>query len=98
MGLTAGVLWLVAALTATVGALLPGSPHVDCVQFGVLDALVLLYGVGCVTRRIPWEAASMRTHALVTAALLPLIGLAVWATGGVDSFIQPLVLFPLLYI
>jgi diguanylate cyclase (GGDEF)-like protein len=98
MGLTAGVLWLVGAATALAGQLMPGSPHVDPWVFGGLEVFVVGYGIACVAGWIPWTTASMRTHAVTTAALLPLIGVALWATGGSESYIRPLTLFPLLHI
>jgi diguanylate cyclase (GGDEF)-like protein len=98
MGLTAGVLWIVAALTGLVGQLLPGSPPVDQALFSVLALVVLAYGVACVRGVLPWTSVSMRGHALVTGALMPVVGLAVWATGGAESYMQPLLLFPLLQI
>ncbi|MDX6640805.1 MAG: diguanylate cyclase [Solirubrobacteraceae bacterium] len=98
MGFTAGVLWLVAAVTAGVGALLPGSPSVVPWVFAALEAFVVAYSIGCITGVIPWDRASMRTHAVVTGLLLPLVGLAIWSTGGEVSYLQPLVLFPLLHV
>jgi diguanylate cyclase (GGDEF)-like protein len=98
MGLTAGVLWIVAAVAAGIAQLLPGSPHVIPWLFASLEAFVVLYGLACIRAVVPWTAISMLGHALSTATLLPVIGLAVWATGGMDSYIQPLVLCPLLHI
>ena len=98
MGRTSGVLWLVAAVTAGGGQLLPGSPPVMGWEFGGIEALVIVYSIACLTGVVPWGRIPMIGHALATAALLPLIGLVVWATGGSDSYAQPLALFPLLYI
>jgi diguanylate cyclase (GGDEF)-like protein len=98
MGFTAGALWLVAAATTAVGALLPGAPHTVAWMFGLLEAFVVLYALGCITGKIDWGSVSLRGHALVTALLLPLIGLAVWSTGGANSYIHPLILFPLLHV
>ena len=98
MGFTAGALWLVAAATVAVGAVLPGAPHMVLWMFIALEALVVAYGLACVTGRIDWGAVSLRGHAIVTAALLPLIGLAIWSTGGTNSYTYPLVLLPLLHI
>jgi diguanylate cyclase (GGDEF)-like protein len=98
MGLTAGVLWLVAAVTTALAALLPGSPPVRGWTFGGLEAFVVVYSIGCITQRIPWGAVSMRAHAVTSALLMPLIGLGIWSTGGAASYVYPLVLFPLLHI
>jgi diguanylate cyclase (GGDEF)-like protein len=98
MGLTAGVLWLVAALTTAAGASLPGSPHVIGWAFVALETFIIGYAVGCITGWIHWERISMRAHAITTALLLPLVGLGLWATGGAGSFVYPMMVFPLLYV
>ncbi len=98
MGRVAGVLWLVAAFTVGVGQLLPGSAHADPWLFAGIEAFVVAYAIACLTGTVRWEVHSMRTHAVVTAALMPLIGVALWSTGGVDSAAQPLMVLPLLYI
>ena len=98
MGLTAGVVWLVAAATAATGAFLPGSPHIRVTPFVVTEALFVLYGAASLLGWIPWRRLSIRGQALWTAAMLPPLAVALWATGGADSYVQPLVLFPLLQI
>jgi diguanylate cyclase (GGDEF)-like protein len=98
MAPTAGVLWIVAAVAAGVAQLLPGSPDVIVWLFAALEAFVILYGLSCIRGVVPWTTVPMLGHALSLAALLPVVGLALWATGGMDSYIQPLVLFPLLHI
>jgi len=98
MGVAAGVLWLVAAITTGVGALLPGAPRMVPWLFAALEVFVITYAVGCITQKIPWATISMRANAVTSAVLLPLIGLTIWATGGIDSYVYPLVLLPLLYI
>jgi diguanylate cyclase (GGDEF)-like protein len=98
MGFTAGVLWLVAALTAAVGALLPGAPETVTWMFLALEVLVIVSALACIKGLIRWEQTSMTVHAVTTGALLPLVGLTMWSTGGTNSFVYPLVLFPLLHI
>jgi len=98
MGRTAGVLWLVAATAAGFGAVMPGAPPLRGWVFGLLEAFVLTYAVLCMRGTIRWADISMRGHAIGTGLLLPLIGGAIWATGQSTSYLQPLVLFPLLHI
>jgi diguanylate cyclase (GGDEF)-like protein len=43
-------------------------------------------------------AMSLRVRALVTAGALPLIAVAMWATGGATSFLAPLLLFSVLFV
>ncbi len=98
MGRTAGVLWIVGAVTAAVGALMPGSPDVDPRVFAALEVGVLAYAAGCLTGAIPWTRVSLRTHAIVTGALLPVVGVAISQTGGSTSYLQPFTYVLLLYI
>lgn len=98
MGRTAGVLWFVAVTAAGFGAIMPGAPPLRGWVFALLEAFVLTYAVLCMRGTIRWADMSMRTHAVSTAVLLPLIGAAIWATGQSTSYLQPLVLFPLLHI
>jgi diguanylate cyclase (GGDEF)-like protein len=50
-----------------------------------------------------WLAAkgrvmAIRHRALVTAATMPIVALALWATGGATSFLQPIMFFTALFI
>ena len=62
-----------------------------------LSALVLAYGVGSVTGLIPWERASMRSLAIGMVVTVPVVGLAIYLTGGSISYIEPLLFCSLLY-
>jgi len=96
--LTSGAVWLITALVAGVGALMPGTPHIHGLAFAVVDAIFAIYGIASLRDWIPWTRMSALGQALWTAAILPPLGVAIWATGGADSYVQPLVLFPLLQI
>jgi diguanylate cyclase (GGDEF)-like protein len=97
MGRISGSLWIVGALVGIVGTFLPGASHGDTVWVLIVAVLVLAYGVGSVTGFIPWERASMRALALGTVATIPVVGLAIYMTGGSISYIEPLFVCSLLY-
>ena len=41
---------------------------------------------------------SIGLRAVVTATMMPIVGVALWATGGEESFLQPVLLFTALFI
>jgi diguanylate cyclase (GGDEF)-like protein len=91
------LLWTGAGVVALVGVALPGS-----------DRSHLAWAVGLGLFAIAWGAASLflarvkpldiRTRALVTAATMPVAGLALWATGGASSQVRPLLICSLLFV
>jgi diguanylate cyclase (GGDEF)-like protein len=91
MARTGGSLWLLATFVAIAGQFLPGVPrgHLDVLL--VLMVPVGLHGLSCVLA-FGWTRVSMAIHAVSTAATLPLIGVALWATGGATSYLPPLLL------
>ena len=97
MGRISGGLWIVGALVGIVGTFLPGASHGDTAWVLALSGLVLAYGIGSVTGLIPWERASMRALAIGMVVTVPVVGLAIYLTGGSISYIQPLLPCSLLY-
>jgi diguanylate cyclase (GGDEF)-like protein len=93
MGVVAGVLWISMGALLLVVQLLPGTPHAH--ETFVLAATpgLIVYGVLCVRLIIPWTTTSMGLTALVSAVLFPVVGVALWATGGAGSYME-LMLFP----
>ncbi|MCW2992066.1 MAG: hypothetical protein JWM73_2660 [Solirubrobacterales bacterium] len=98
IGVTAGVLWIVGAVTAGFAQLIPGADHVDPVLFAGLDVTVFLYGLASVNGWIDWSKVSVRNHAIATAIALPVMGAGLWATGGEHSYLQPVLVLALLHI
>jgi diguanylate cyclase (GGDEF)-like protein len=90
--------WAAMAVVAGIGVALPGTPHLHVTTFVIVDSLFALYAVASFRNWIPWTTMGGLGQALWTGVMLPALGIAIWATGGADSFAQPLVLFPLLQI
>ena len=97
MGRISGVLWTVAAVVGIGGAFLPGAEHVGIAWVAGLAALVFLYGVCSVTGFIPWQNASMNALAIGMLVTIPIVGLAIYLTGGSFSYIEPFLVCSLLY-
>src|SRR5919107_5727518 len=87
MGPVSGLLWMTAGLAAAVVQPLPGTPHAHATLAWLLIAVVLVYGVACVRGWIDWVGRPLRAHAVAVTAFQPLIALALWVSGGVDSYL-----------
>ncbi|HEY2716129.1 MAG TPA: GGDEF domain-containing protein [Solirubrobacterales bacterium] len=98
MGRVSGVLWTVSGLVALVCVFLPGSEHAALGWVLGLIAVVLLYGVGSITGAIPWEQATIDQLAFGTLATIPVVGLAIYLSGGSISFVEPMLFCSLLYV
>jgi diguanylate cyclase (GGDEF)-like protein len=97
MGRISGCLWMVAALVGTGAAFLPGSQHEGIGWILGLGALVFLYGAGSAAAALPWQRASVAGMAIGVAASIPVVGVALYLTGGSLSYIEPLLVCLLLY-
>jgi diguanylate cyclase (GGDEF)-like protein len=97
MGRISGCLWMVAALVGTGAAFLPGSQHLGIGWILGLGALVFLYGAGSAAAALPWQRASVAGMALGMAVSIPVVGVAIYLTGGSLSYIEPLLVCLLLY-
>ena len=97
MGRISGGLWMVGGLVGIVGTFLPGASHGDTTWVLSSSPLVLAYGVGSVTGLIPWQRASMQALAIGMVVTVPVVGLAIYMTGGSISYVQPLLICSLLY-
>jgi diguanylate cyclase (GGDEF)-like protein len=97
MGRISGCLWMVAALVGTGAAFLPGAEHEGLEWVLGVGALVFLYGAGSAAAALPWQRASVAGMAIGVAASIPVVGVALYLTGGSLSYIEPLLVCLLLY-
>lgn len=97
MGRLSGILWIVGSLVGAGAAFLPGAVHEGLGWVLGLSVLVFLYGLGSVTGFIPWQRASMKWLAIGMAVTVPVVGLALYLTGGSLSYIEPMLVCSLLY-
>lgn len=97
MGRISGVLWVAAALACAVATFLPGAEHLGIGWVLALGVGVLLYGLGSVTGVIAWQKASINALAIGMVVTVPIVGVAVYATGASLSYVEPLWVCSLLY-
>lgn len=97
MGRISGVLWMASAIVAIVATFLPGAEHVEIGWILLMAVFVFLYGTASVTGLIPWERTSLNTLAIWMAVTIPVVGLALFLSGGSISYVEPLLVCSLLY-
>jgi diguanylate cyclase (GGDEF)-like protein len=97
MGRISGGLWIVAAVVSAAATFLPGASHESLGWVLGLSAVVFLYGVASVTGAIPWQHASTNTLAIGMVVTIPVVGLAIYLTGGSLSYVEPFLVCSLLY-
>ena len=96
--LTSGVMW---AATGVLGAsvmALPGTDrtHIEIALF--MAAFAIGWGLFSLWMASRGRGMTVGWRALVTATTLPIVALSLWATGGATSFLQPVMIFTVLFI
>ena len=95
MGYSSGWMYLGSALLGVAGVAVPALRFHPAWQVG-LSAAVIAYAILTILDVVGWGRRPLRTHVAAMAGALPLIGVAVWATGGAHSYLVPiLVLAPI---
>lgn len=91
-------MWLATAAIGVAVLVLPGTvlKHLDWVF--ALAAFAAAWGAISLWLGIRARTMSIGRRAAVTAAMMPVVALALWASGGADSYLQPLLLFTALFV
>jgi diguanylate cyclase (GGDEF)-like protein len=97
MGRISGCLWIAAALVGAGATLLPGAEHEGMGWVLGVATLVFLYGVASVTAVLSWQRASINGIAIGMVLTIPVVGVALFLTGGSLSYVEPLFVCLLLY-
>jgi len=96
--LTSGLMWFATGFFGLIAQWLPGTfdRHVELVY--TLCGFALAWGAFSVWLGLRDRFMPLRMRAVVTAAMMPLVALALWATGGASSYLAPILLFTALFI
>jgi diguanylate cyclase (GGDEF)-like protein len=91
-------MWTTAGLVGAAMFALPGSSHEHLTAGLLVAGAAVLWGLISLVLYVTGTTMPLNTRALVTATTAPLVTVAIWASGGVDSFLCPLLLFTSLFI
>jgi diguanylate cyclase (GGDEF)-like protein len=97
MGRISGVLWILASFIAVGNCYLPGAQHVGMGWVFALSGAFFLYGLAGALGWLRWDRASMKVLGIGMVITIPIIGLAIYLTGGAASFVQPMLVTTLIY-
>jgi diguanylate cyclase (GGDEF)-like protein len=96
--LTSAGMWTTAGLVGGAMFLLPGSPHEHLAAGLAIAGVAVLWGLISLGLWAKHWTMSIGSRAVVTTATAPVVAMAIWASGGASSFLQPLLLFTSLFI
>ena len=96
--LTSGAMWLATAIVGIAVHALPGTDHAH-MGWGIgLCAFAAGWGLISIGLGLRGLIMPLGRRALVTAAMMPVVALALWATGGATSYLQGVLLFTVLFV
>jgi len=91
-------MWIVTPLVSLAVLPLPGTPRGHLPWEIALSGFALGWGAFSLWLGLRRMTMSIRLRAIVTAAMMPVVAAALWATGGAHSFLQPILLFTALFL
>jgi diguanylate cyclase (GGDEF)-like protein len=91
MGYVSGWMYAGVGIIALSGLLVPALRFHPAWQFG-LGLGCVLYGLITIADVVEWKRRPMSMHVAAMVAALPVIALALWATGGARSYLKPVLL------
>ena len=96
--LTSGLMWIATGSMGLIVQWLPGTggEHLEWVL--ALCFFALAWGALSVLLGVRRWTMPLGVRAGVTAAMMPVVGVALWATGGASSYLQPVLLFTALFV
>jgi diguanylate cyclase (GGDEF)-like protein len=96
--LTSGIMWLATAAIGVAVLVLPGTLRTHLAWVFALAAFAAAWGAVSLWLGLRAHTMSIGRRAVVTATMMPIVALALWASGGADSYLQPLLLFTALFV
>jgi diguanylate cyclase (GGDEF)-like protein len=95
--LTSAAMWTASGVIGLAGVALPGSDRGHLAWVAGLFSFAIAWGLASFAfahgRPLP-----IGLRAVITALMMPVVALALWATGGASSQVQPLLIFTVLFV
>jgi len=95
---TSGLMWTATGVFGGVALALPGSDHGHVALALTLGVFAIAWGLFSLVMAARGRGMALGPRALVTAIMMPVVALSLWATGGATSFIQPVMIFTALFV
>jgi diguanylate cyclase (GGDEF)-like protein len=95
---TSGLMWTATGVFGGVALTLPGTDRTHVTLALCLGFFSVSWGLVSLGMAARGRGMSIELRALVTAVMMPVVALSLWATGGATSFIQPVMIFTALFI
>jgi predicted signal transduction protein with EAL and GGDEF domain len=96
--LTSGYMWVGAGLGGLLALALPGAVRGHVGWELLVAAFAIGWGAISFLLAARGPTMSIGQRAWVTAAMMPIVAFALWATGGASSFLQPMLLFTSVFV
>jgi diguanylate cyclase (GGDEF)-like protein len=96
--LTSGYMWVSAGLGGLLALALPGAVRAHLGWELLVAAFAIGWGAISFLLAARGPTMSLGQRAWVTAGMMPIVALALWATGGASSFLQPMLLFTSVFV
>ena len=91
-------MWTTAGLVGAAMFALPGSPHAHLAEGLAVAGAAVTWGLISLVLYLTRRTMSLHARAVVTSMTAPVVVAAIWASGGANSFLGPLLLFTSLFI
>jgi diguanylate cyclase (GGDEF)-like protein len=95
---TSGLMWTATGVFGGAALALPGSDHSHVALALTLGVFAIAWGLFSLVMAARGRGMALGPRALVTAIMMPVVALSLWATGGATSFIQPVMIFTALFV
>jgi diguanylate cyclase (GGDEF)-like protein len=97
--LISGAMWLATGSVGLAVQALPGvTENSELPWVWILGAFAIVWGGISVLLGLRGKVMGLERRAVVTAAMMPVVAVALWATGGATSYLQPVLLFSVLFV
>jgi diguanylate cyclase (GGDEF)-like protein len=96
--LTSGYMWVGAGLGGLIALALPGAARAHLGWEFLVAVFAIAWGLASFLLAKRGPTMSLVQRAWVTAGMMPVVALALWATGGAASFLQPMLLFTSVFV